>query len=132
MLIKSSKIEAIKDLQGVSVGVQSGSTHEKTAKEDWNKKAQLGSIKSLVKVPDLIQDLKTKRIQALVLGTSESYAIVKEHPEFKVIELPTEKESFSIAMPKNSPLLPKMNELIEKWEKSGELEKIFKKWASHR
>lgn len=128
---KDSKIKDLKTLKGITVGVQSGSTHEKTAKEEWTKKAQLGSVKSLVKVPDLIQDLKTKRIQAIALGTTESHFIVKAHPEFKVVELPTEKESFSIAMPKDSKLLPQINELIEKWSKNGKLKSMFKKWSSH-
>lgn len=131
VVAKNSKIKNIHDLKGTTVGVQSGSTHEKTVNEKWNKKEKIISVRSLAKVPDLVQDLKTKRIEAVVLGTTESHFIVKTYPEFKVIELPTVKESFSIAMPKGSSLLPKINSILEKWMKNGELKGMFKKWSSH-
>ncbi|MDP5370324.1 MAG: ABC transporter substrate-binding protein, partial [Pseudomonadota bacterium] len=63
-------IKSMNDLKGKTVGVQLGSTNEICLKE-WLPKVAGMKMQSLSKVPDLIQNLKVKRIVGIVLGETE-------------------------------------------------------------
>ncbi len=127
---KESPITKPNDLASKSVGVQMGTTYEKMIKEEWQPVISNMSLRSLSKVPDLIQDYKSGRLDAIVLGVSEAESIVKTYPELKIIPLPSTEAVYAIALPKRSPLTEKINEIIKKWHTDGTLKKIQDAWLS--
>lgn len=129
LVASSSSIEKASDLRGKNVGAQMGSTYEKMIKDEWQPTILNLTLRSLSKIPDLIQDFKSGRLDALVLGIAEAENIVKNHNDFKLISLPQTEAVYAIALPKNSPLTEKINAVIKKFEADGTLKKIQDKWT---
>lgn len=120
-------IKSMNDLKGKTVGVQLGSTNEICLKE-WLPKVAGMKIQSLSKVPDLIQNLKVKRIVGIVLGETEAYAVMNEVKGLQMIEIPNTDFSSAIAFPKGSALVASVNEVIQKMQKDGSLKALQDKW----
>jgi polar amino acid transport system substrate-binding protein len=123
-----SSIKSIEDLKGHVVGVQMGSTYETSLKNDWLPKLEGTKIQSLTKVPDLIQDYKSKRITAIMLGVTEAEAIVKELKDLRIVEVPGTDVEYSIALPKDSELRSKINDALAKIREDGRLKTLEEKW----
>jgi ABC-type amino acid transport substrate-binding protein len=129
MLVASnSTIQKNTHLSGKNVGVQMGSVYEKMIKEEWQPTIANITLRSLSKVPDLIQDFKSGRLDAIVLGVIEGENIVKSHPGLKLVPLPQPETFNAIALPKNSPLTEPINTVIKKFEADGTLKKLQDKW----
>ena len=120
-------IKSMDDLKGKTVGVQLGSTNEICLKE-WLPKVAGMKIQSLSKVPDLIQNLKVKRIVGIVLGETEAYAVMNEVKGLQMVEIPNTEFSSAIAFPKGSTLVASVNEVIQKMQKDGSLKVLQDKW----
>jgi ABC-type amino acid transport substrate-binding protein len=127
LITDDASINSMNDLNDKTVGVQMGSTYEPCMKE-WLPKVKGMQIQSLTKVPDLIQNLKVKRIAGIALGITEANAIMNEIKGLKMIEVPDTEISYAIALPKGSDLTVKINEVIEKMKKDGSLKSIQDKW----
>jgi ABC-type amino acid transport substrate-binding protein len=125
---QTSPITKPDDLSNKSVGVQMGTTYEKMIKQDWQPAIQNLSIRSLSKVPDLIQDYKSGRLNAIVLGINEAESIVKTYPEMKIIPISSTKAVYAIALPKGSPLTDQINSILKKWQADGSIKKIQDAW----
>jgi ABC-type amino acid transport substrate-binding protein len=120
-------IKSMNDLKEKTVGVQLGSTNEICLKE-WLPKVAGMKIQSLSKVPDLIQNLKVKRIVGIVLGETEAYAVMNEVKGLQMIEIPNTEFSSAIAFPKGSALVVSVNDVIQKMQKDGSLKALQDKW----
>ena len=120
-------IKSMDDLKEKTVGVQLGSTNEICLKE-WLPKVADMKMQSLSKVPDLIQNLKVKRIVGIVLGETEAYAVMNEVKGLQMIEIPNTEFSSAIAFPKGSGLVASINEVIQKMQKDGSLKALQDKW----
>ncbi len=128
LVAKDSPIKSIDDLAGKTVGVQLGSSHEKTVQTDWIPKIKDLKMRSLSKVPDLLQDFKAGRLDAIVMGSFEAFNIEKTAPYLKTIILKGTESVSAIAFPKGSPLLEPVNKLLQKWTDDGTLAKLEERW----
>ncbi|MDP4725493.1 MAG: ABC transporter substrate-binding protein [Alphaproteobacteria bacterium] len=120
-------IKSMNDLKGKTVGVQLGSTNEICLKE-WLPKVAGMKMQSLSKVPDLIQNLKVKRIVGIVLGETEAYAVMNEVKGLQMIDIPNTEFSSAIAFPKGSALVASVNQAIQKMQTDGSLKALQDKW----
>lgn len=127
LITDDATINNMNDLKGKTVGVQMGSTYESCMKE-WMHKITDMKVQSLTKVPDLIQNLKTKRIAGISLGITEANAIMNEVKGLKMIEVPDTEVSYAIALPKGSALVASVNQVIQKMQKDGSLKALQEKW----
>jgi ABC-type amino acid transport substrate-binding protein len=125
---KTLKIDTLNDIKGQTIGVQTGSVYETYANSDL--KAQVGdlTIKTLPKIPDLIQDLKSKRIVCLVMGTTEAKRLEAEQPDLKAMVVGGSETEVAIAVPKNSELRKKLNQALAEMKADGSLERLTKEW----
>lgn len=123
-----SSIKEVIDLTGVIVGVQTGSTHENFAKTELPKLVQNVQVKSLGKVPDLIQDIKASRISCLILGETEAASIVTAHPGLKSIKISDNTSGSAIALPKGSLLTEKVDKVLAEIMSDGTLQKLKEQW----
>lgn len=128
LVSRNAEISAPNDLSGKTLGVQMGTTHEMLAKSDWQPTVPNLSLRSLSKIPELIQDFRSGRLSAILLGVSEAEGIMKTHPDFKVVRLPGTESEFAIALPIASPLTEEINKIITKWQQDGTLQKLEQKW----
>lgn len=113
---------SIDSLKGKQVGGQKGSVQEDVVTEVMPESELL----ALGKVGGLVLELKTGRIEALVLESVIAESYVKANPELAIaeIELPTPVEEYAVAVPKNSDLLDVVNEVLAELKESGELDQM--------
>jgi ABC-type amino acid transport substrate-binding protein len=128
LLPSNSSITGVQDLSGKVLGVQMGTTYETLARNDWAPTVKELKIRSLSKVPDLLQDFRSNRIDVIVLGISEAEQIVKSYGDLKMVPLPGTESICSIALPKGSELKEKINVILADLEKSGQLKALEQKW----
>ena len=130
LVAKDSSITSVDDLAGKTIGVQSGTIYEATAKNSWMPKVKGLKITSLAKVPDLLQAFKAGHINALAMGSAEANSIIKAVSDLKAIPLNETEATFAIAFPKGSPLVEPINKILKKWIDDGTLKKWEDKWLA--
>jgi len=125
---KGSNLKKWEDLAGKKVAVQLGSIQEGEAKE-MAKTVQGMQIKSLNKIGEMIQELKSGRIDAAIIEDTVAKGYVKSNPDIEFTTIPNDGPAGSaVAFPKGSPLVEDFNKVIKKMQENGELEKLVKKW----
>jgi len=126
----TSSIQTVSDLAGEKIGVQSGSTHETYAKGSLSEDVKL-TVKSLTKIPDLLQDMEIGNVACVIMGIDEAESIKKSRPNIKLISLPGEVSGAAVALPKRSPLTDTVNQILEEMEADGSLTKLKEQWLPH-
>lgn len=124
----TSSIQSVADLSGAIIGVQAGSIHEIYANDDLRKNTDNIEVKSLGKIPDLLQELKSHRISCIVMGTSEAKTLMSNHSNLRLIDLSTQALGSAIAFPKGSSLVNEVNQALDALIKDGTIEKLKQKW----
>jgi polar amino acid transport system substrate-binding protein len=127
---KDSDIKQASDLSGKTIGLQSGSIYEPYANSDLSQQAPNLIIKTLPKVPDLIQDMKSGRLSCIIMGKTEGDLLVKQQSDFKVIPLIGSEIEIAIAFPKGSNLRDKVNTVLSDMKKDGYLDQLITKWLN--
>lgn len=119
-------IQNVDDLNNKIVGAQLGSSWEKTAQE----LAQKMNIKinSLSNNLMLVEELKSKVIDAVILEEFQSIKFKENNPNLASCTLEDLSSEFAIAMSKDSGLIKEINDAIDSLKKDGTLNKIMKKW----
>lgn len=117
-------INSLKDLEGLSVGVQQGSTYENLARGQLTS----STVHSFERVPDAIQALKSNRIAGIYLGNNEAYAIKKTYPELDLVTISETNNPMAISFPKGSKLRDKVNDVLTTLDKEDFLSTLTGKW----
>ncbi|KAF3887917.1 MULTISPECIES: ABC transporter permease subunit [Nostocales] len=128
---KGSNLTKPEDLSNKTVGVQLGTIQEQNAKKISQKVLNI-KLKQLNKVPEAIQEIKSKRIDAAIVEDTVAKGFAQSNPdlEFHVIPSAAEETGSAIAFPKGSPLVEPFNKVLQKMKDSGELKKLATKWFS--
>ncbi|PZE20170.1 basic amino acid ABC transporter substrate-binding protein [Paenibacillus xerothermodurans] len=114
-------LDSIKDKR---IGVQLGSTQEQVVAD--MKEAQ---VKKLNRIPEIIQELKSGRIDAAIIEDAVVQGFAKNNPDLKFTEIPAEKEEgYAVAFPKGSPLVNEFNQALKELQESGKKDELIKKW----
>lgn len=122
-----SPIKAIADLKGKTVGVLSGSTGEKWAKEHQASDG-IADVKGYNTQQDVLLDLNAGRIDAVVSDVpGMQYAFSKMKGMNVAIRIKTGEE-YGLMLAKDSPFLGKLNDALTAMKKDGTLAAIHKKW----
>lgn len=121
----SDNYRTLEELEGKRIGVQLGSTQETAVAGMKNVE-----IKKLNKISDLIQEIKSGRIDAAIIEDAVALGNTTANPDLSFTLLPTEDEDqgYAAAFPKGSPLVGEFNEALRELEASGDKEAIVNKW----
>jgi len=124
-IVSKEGYATLDELSGKRVGVQLGSTQEDVAEGIPDP----GEIVPLNRIPEIIQEIKTGRLDAAIIEDAVAAGYVANNPDltFKVIESGTE-EGYAVALPKGSDLLDDVNRALRKLEESGKKDELVKKW----
>lgn len=126
--LKDSDIKTLEALDGKKVGVQLGSIQEEGAKKIKEETLKNLEITALNKAPELIQELKTGRIDAVYLDKTVAIGFIEEL-DLAGFDDPTEASpGMAIAFAKGSELVDEFNKVLEEMKTNGELEKLEKQW----
>lgn len=127
---KGSNLTKPENLAGKRVGVQLGSIQEGDAKK-IAERVQGIQLKALNRVPEIVQEVKAKRIDAAILEDTVVQGFTKANPDLEFNVIPSEGPSGSaIAFPKGSPRVAEFNQVIQKMKENGELDRLAKQWFS--
>lgn len=125
---KDSNITKPEDLANKKVVVQLGSIQESDAKE-MAKTIQGMQITSLNKIGEMVQEIKTGRIDAAIIEDTVAKGFVANNPDLQFNTLPNAGDNGSaVAFPKGSAHVEEFNKVIKKMQENGEMEKLIKKW----
>ncbi|WP_019120573.1 transporter substrate-binding domain-containing protein [Brevibacillus massiliensis] len=125
---KGSGLAKPEDLAGKKVGVQLGSIQETAAKEiaESNKGVE---VVSLNKLGEIVQELKSGRIDAAIIEDVVAKGYMKTNPDLEMSLIEQDGSNGSaVAFPKGSANVDKFNQAIKKLQDSGELDKLIMKW----
>jgi arginine/lysine/histidine transporter system substrate-binding protein len=125
---KASKLIKPEDLAGKKVGVQLGSIQE-TDLKDITKKVKGIQIVALNKIPEIIQEIKSKRLDAALIEDTVAQGFKDGNPELDFNVITTDGPSgAAIAFPQGSTRVESFNKVLAKMKASGELKTLAKKW----
>lgn len=121
----SQPIETVEALTGKIVGTQLGSTQDLFAET-----LEGVELKKLNRIPDLIQELKTGRLNAAIVEDAVAVEMAASNPDLTVSYLPagSAEDGYAIAFPKGSELVDSFNEVLEEMKASGQIDEITEKW----
>jgi len=123
---KNKPINSMKEIDGMSVGVQLGTTLEaylNTLLKDDNFK-----IISLTRTLPMIQDLKLGRLDAVLIEESQAKVFISKNDDLDYYLFTNEEYGYSIVFAKGSKLREQFDEILIQLRDSGELAELKKKW----
>ncbi|WP_141503650.1 transporter substrate-binding domain-containing protein [Paenibacillus luteus] len=121
---QADQYKSLDDLVGKKIGIQKGSIQEGIAQEIADAK-----LTALGKIPELILELKSGRVDAIILEkpVADQYAVAQTDIAVSAvkIEQPEEEAGVSIAVKKgDQELLNKIDETIARLKASGEIDRF--------
>ncbi|MGA8942249.1 MAG: basic amino acid ABC transporter substrate-binding protein [Thermoactinomyces sp.] len=127
---KSSPVQALNDLKGKNIGVQSATTGEKVVQQAFGK--TYPGLKRYDVVSSAIDDLKWNRLDAVVVDEAVNKEYIRRlgNEKYKIIEDPSiPKEYYGIIVKKgNKELLNRLNAGLKKIRENGTYDKIYNKY----
>ncbi|MDA0939261.1 MAG: ABC transporter substrate-binding protein [Proteobacteria bacterium] len=126
LLKKNTTIDGIVDMNNKRIGAQTASTMETFLKENAP-----SSVKIISQDDNnqLIENLKIDRLDGVLLEIEQAIAYLEGHYEFTYVLIPESKAyGFAVAMPLESELVSKVNEVLEMLEDNGFMNYLRKKW----
>jgi len=128
VIVRKSELtnyQSVKDLAQKKVGAQKGSIQETLAKETL----QNSSLVSLPKNGNLITDLKSGQLDAVIFEEPVAKGFVENNPDLAIAEFDFDndkEDSYAVAMKKDSKELKEaVDKTIQKLKDSGELDKLI-------
>lgn len=125
-----SDIKTRDDLNGKTVGVQTGTTGDAyCTDEDGTSDVKVGEVKRYEKGMDAASDLMAGRIDAVVIDNFVAQKLADKNPD-KIVKLDDAltEEEYAMALPKDSELTAKFNEILKELTDSGKLDEIETKY----
>ena len=129
ILVRAEDVDKYKtfaDLEGAKVGAQLGSTQEQIAKNEIPN----ADLQLLANVNNLILELKSGKVDAIIMEKPVAQMAVKSNPELAVGEPTYEEESGGNAVgvaKNNEQLLAKVNEVIKELNETGKMDEYIVK-----
>jgi polar amino acid transport system substrate-binding protein len=119
-------VNSIEDLRNKIIGVQLGTVWEQISNDlaaEFDFKTH-----SLSNNLMLIEELKSKAIDAMIIEEAQGARFTANNSEFKYFVLEDNNFEFAIGLPKNSELKPEIDKAIKDLELDGEINAIKQKW----
>lgn len=121
-----SDITSVEDLSGKTVGAQDGTTGEAYA----NDETDAGEVRGFPNGPAAIDALKAGQVEATIIDQPVAQdALDKGQTGFEIATLIPTGELYGFAFAKkNTALLDRVNEILEKMKDDGRLDAVYQKW----
>lgn len=121
----NTSIKTADDLKGKTVGVQTQTSSEQSA----DKISGIKEIKRYNRTPEAFIDLKSKRIDAVIVGYAYAVTELKDTTDLKILDAPVESNGIVMVMKKgNDSLTVKMNDALAKIKQNGKYDEAINKW----
>ena len=110
-------------LPGKKIGVQLGSSFA-----HWAKTRNLNNITAMDLNPQLIEALKAKQIEGVIIDYAQAAIFCQKNPELIYHFLEHDEQGTAVVFQKGSPLRDSVNQILQKLKASGQLQALEKKW----
>jgi polar amino acid transport system substrate-binding protein len=121
----NSDLKTDKDLEGLVVGVQQGTTGEEYVEEEIDTK----ELRTFPQGPDTIPALKAGTIDAVVIDRPVAENIIAADSDLEISGgIETEEQYGFVVQQGDEALLDELNEALQKVIDSGEYKTIYTKW----
>lgn len=125
---KDSGIKSDADLAGKKIGSQTSSIQEELAKA-YAKKYDNVKLESRDRIPELVQEVKLGRIDALVTEDIVAEGYLKENKDLSYYVINDKKDhSKAAAFPEGSKLTAEFDKAVAELEKEGKVDELKEKW----
>lgn len=124
---RDDKFRELEDLKGKYVGAQLGTiwtliSHDMSTKYNYRTKALANNLM-------LVEELKGKRLDAVILEESQAQKFVEKTPELSVFPVKQYGSSFAIALPRNTKCKKNIDHTIKQLKGNGTISALAKKWG---
>ena len=129
----SKTINTIDDLKGATIGVENGTTGDHFATEMYEKTGD-ATVKRYTTYPDLVMDLKNKKIDAIIMDKAPAQAYVKKNSGIKILDakLDTEAEEYAFVFKlSNTALKAQFDTALAQLKEEGKIAEIEEYWSQH-
>jgi len=123
---KDNPVDNINRLDGRVIGVQVGTSLEMLLKS--KQKNGNFTIVSMTRTLPMVQDLKLKRIDGILIEDAQSKVFANKDEDLGYYSFTDKDYGYSIVFAKNSKLKDQFNEVLLQMRDSGELDELKKKW----
>ena len=130
LVLASSPLTSLEDLNGLTIGVQTGTLQEDIANgliEDGM------DIEPLVmdRIPDLVQQLLVGRVDAIIVNLLTAEGHAEAHEGLYVVDvIPPVALGAAIAFPQGSDLVEQVNEILAEMEENGTMAALVEQWLA--
>ena len=125
VMTKDKAITADDELKGKKVGVQLGSIQEALAKDRYKDSEAV----SLNKIPEIIQELNTGRIDALIIEDAVAVKYMDQDESLKTYEIKEDGPTGSaVAFKKGDKMRDDFNKELKKMIDNGDIDKLAEEW----
>ncbi|MBP0614569.1 ABC transporter substrate-binding protein [Jiella mangrovi] len=122
-----SDVKSLEDMKGKTVGALSTSTGETWVKANQEKYG-FGDFKGYDTFQNLLLDVQNGRVDGGVSDIGSFQFAMKQLPQLQIAARIQTGDRFAIMLPKNSPLLQKVNDAISAIKTDGTMAKLHEKW----
>jgi len=122
-----SKMKSLADMKGQAIGAISASTGEAWIKEH-TKDYGIADYKGYDSQQNLLLDVQSGRVAGGIGDVAGFLWAFKKMPTMHVVARIKTGQQYGIMLPKNAPLLGKVNDAISALKKDGTLSALYKKW----
>lgn len=121
--LKDAGYDSLDKLKGLSAGASMGTTYVQELKD-----AGGINVVELDNTPLVVQDILNGRLAAGLFDSAQAAVFVKQNPklEMHTLDLPViYADTFAVALPKGSPDVAKVDEILKEMRGNGEMHKIL-------
>lgn len=126
---KSENINSVKDLNGKTLIVESGTSFEKSIEENGcvvSPQYLYGGTTA-----DAVELLLRSKGDALVIDKPVGQALLYQYPQLKMLKDTFDNSMMGFAMPKGSELKESVDSAIKMMSSSGEIDRLIEKWMGN-
>jgi len=124
--LEGSGIDSEEDLAGLKVGAQLGTIQEDKVLELQDSVGLTAENRN--KVPELIQELKSNRLDAIVVEDTVAEGYLKTNDDLQSFTIEDSEGGYAIAFPKDSELTEEFNKVLKEMLEDGTIDTIVKKY----
>lgn len=116
----AKKIESADDLEGATIGVQTGTTGDIYVTEDYGD----DHVERFNKGFEAVQSLAQGKIDAVVIDDQPAQAFIEEVEGLKILEAPYVEEDYAMCFKKDSAYVADFNKAIQELKDDGTFDQI--------
>lgn len=124
--LKDAPYTTLEALEGTTIGCSMGTTYANQAA-----KVEGATVKEFDSTPLVVQDIVNGRIEAGLFDSYQAGEFVKNNDKLAMYIVPgtlVVEDSYAIALPKGSPYVEEINQILAEMKADGTMDAIFAKW----